>query len=80
MDLPEDVVRVEALDGQHLNKEEIEKFRKEWLMALHSCPHPDEHVECIAQMEYPGGSISWCKRCGAWKDDELGEWHLPEGS
>lgn len=41
------------------------------------CEHPKENVECIANLEYPGGSISWCKNCGAWKDDELCEWHLP---
>lgn len=42
------------------------------------CEHPDEYVECIANLEYPGGTISWCRRCGAWKDDEECEWHTPE--
>lgn len=44
------------------------------------CEHPEDDVECIAQLEYPGGSISWCKRCGAWRDDEKCEWNVPEAS
>lgn len=42
------------------------------------CEHKESDVEYIAQQEYPGGGVLWCSRCGAWRDDEGGEWHTPK--
>lgn len=69
----------ESAKVRKFNLDVLSGFNKrEAVNSLTECTHPDEHVESIAAKEYPGGCVLWCDLCGAWRDDEEPEWHVPE--